>query len=79
MPWPGGSVGWSLIPHTKRLQVRSPVRAHASVVGSVPGWGASERQLMDVSLTKISLSPHPRHHPSLSQGKKKKINKHILR
>ena len=24
----GGSVGWSIIPYTKRLQVRAPVRVH---------------------------------------------------
>ena len=28
-PWPGGSVGWSIIPYTKSLWVRSLVRAHA--------------------------------------------------
>lgn len=27
-PWPGGSDGWSVIPYTKWLPVRSPVRAH---------------------------------------------------
>ena len=27
MPWLGGSVGWSIIPYTKRLKVQSPVRA----------------------------------------------------
>ena len=25
--WPGGSVAWSIVPHTKRLQVRFPGRA----------------------------------------------------
>ena len=28
VPWPGDSVGWSVIPHTKRLQVPPLVRAH---------------------------------------------------
>ena len=27
MPGLGGSVGWSIIPYTKRLKVQSPVRA----------------------------------------------------
>ena len=27
-PWPGGSVGWSIIPYTKRFWVRSPVGMH---------------------------------------------------
>ena len=27
-PWLGGSVGWSIIPLTKKLLVRFPVRAH---------------------------------------------------
>ena len=27
--WPGGSVGWSIVPYTKGLQVRCPVRAHS--------------------------------------------------
>ena len=28
LPWPGGSVGWSIILYTKRLGVQFPVRAH---------------------------------------------------
>lgn len=28
MPCPGGSIGWSVIPHIKSLQVQFPVRAH---------------------------------------------------
>ena len=29
--WPGGSVGRSIIPYTKRLWVQSPVRAHTRI------------------------------------------------
>ena len=28
MPWPDGSVGWSIILYTKELLLRSPVEAH---------------------------------------------------
>ena len=28
LPWPSGSTGWSVIPYTKRSQVRFPVGAH---------------------------------------------------
>ena len=31
--------GLGIIPQTNRSPVRFPVRAHASVVGQVPGWG----------------------------------------
>ena len=66
---------WSTVLHTKRLQVRSLVRAHTYVVGLLHGWGACRRQAIDVSLSHWCFSlplflslPH-----SLS-----KINKHIL-
>ena len=32
----GGSVGWSIVPYTRRLQARFPVRALNQVVGSIP-------------------------------------------
>ena len=35
---------------------RCPVRAHAWVADSVPGWGVYKRQLIDVSLTSMFLS-----------------------
>ena len=50
-PWPGGSVGWSIVPYTKRLQVQFPVRAHTQVVGLISGQGAHRRQPTDVSLS----------------------------
>ena len=62
--WLGGSVGWSVVPYTKRLWVQFPVRAHTQVAGLIPSWGTYGRQPMDVSLSFLS---------SLSQ-----INKHIL-
>ena len=49
-----------IIPQSKRLPVQFPVRAHAWVVGSVPGWGTCQRQQIDVSLS------HQRFIPSLS-------------
>ena len=50
-PWCGGSAGWSIIPYTKGLLVRSPVRAHASVTGSIFGQGKYGRNLINVSLS----------------------------
>ena len=43
LPWPGGSADWSIVPLTKRLQVRFPVRAHAQVVGSIPCRGVYKK------------------------------------
>ena len=34
-PWPGGSVGWTNVPYTKRLRVRFSVRAHDQVAGLI--------------------------------------------
>ena len=73
MPWPGGSVGWSIVLFTKRLQVQFPVKAHTQVVGSIPSWGVIRRQPIDVSLP-LSLSLSPLFPLSL-----KNINKHILK
>ena len=36
---PGGSVGWNIIPYTKRLGVPFSVRTHVQVVGLIPSWG----------------------------------------
>ena len=47
-PWPGGSVGWSIVPYTKRLWVQSPVRAH---MGDNP--------LMFLSHVDVSRLPPP--------------------
>ena len=49
-PWPGGSVGWSIVPLAKRLWVQSLVRARTWAASSTPGRGVHRRQLMDVSL-----------------------------
>ena len=54
-PWPGGSADCSVVPCTRRLWVRSPVRAHASVAGLVPSWGRYNRQPTDVSLSLQSI------------------------
>ena len=67
-PWPGGSVGWSIVPYTTKVkQFRFLVRAHTWVAGSIPSKDACGRQLIDVSLSyqcfPLSLS---------------KINKNIL-
>ena len=57
-----GSVGWAL-PHETKLTSWSQARAQAWVVGLVPSWGACERQLSDVSLTRgcfsLFLPPSP--------------------
>ena len=38
--WPGGSVGWSVVPHTKGFWAQSLVRAITEVTGSIPSQGA---------------------------------------
>ena len=43
-PWPGGSVGWSVVLNTKRLWVQFWDRA----AGSIPGQGVYRRQPMGV-------------------------------
>ena len=56
-------LGWlGITLQREGLPVRFLVRAHAWVVGSVPGWGTNMRQLTDVSLF---LPPFP----SLSKNK----------
>ena len=50
------SVGWSMIPYTKRLQVQFLVRAHTQGVGLIASWGPYGRQLIDVPLSHLSLS-----------------------
>ena len=63
--WPGGLVGWSNIPYTKRLQVPSPCRAHTYVGSSVHGQGVYGRRLSNELFLSLSLP---------FSG----INKHIL-
>ena len=36
-----GSIDCSAFPRMKRLRIQFPVRAHAQVVGSIPGPGSS--------------------------------------
>ena len=50
MPWLVWLSGLGVVLQTERSRVRFPVRAHAWVAGSVPDWGAYERQPVDVSL-----------------------------
>ena len=63
--WPGGSVDWSIVPYTKRLQGQFLVRAYSCLAGSILGWGAYGGQLIDVSHIDIplsfSLSPSSKH------------------
>ena len=66
-----GSVGWSIIPYTKRLGVQFQVRVHAWVAGSVPSWVLCGRQQID-GFFSLSLSPRP--FLSFSQ-----TNKHIFK
>ena len=66
-PWPGCSVGWSIVPYTKRLWVQSPVRV-------LTGGNQSK------FLSHINVFPSPS--PSLSlclPSSLAKINKHILK
>lgn len=44
----GGSVGFGVIPQSKRFPVQFPIKAHAWVVGS---GGACKRQPIDDSVT----------------------------
>ena len=44
------------VPHSERWPVQFPVRAHAWVVGLVPGWGMYETQQVNVSLSQMLLS-----------------------
>ena len=58
-----GSVDWSIIPYTKMIRVRFPVRAHTQVVHLVRSQGAhTEDKPMDIS---PSLSLPPSFPPSL--------------
>ena len=50
---------WSISPCTKKLGVRSLVKAHIDVAGSIPSRGTYRRQLIDASLwvcVSVSLS-----------------------
>lgn len=51
-----GQVAQLVIPYTKRLHARSPVRAHASVAGSISSRGTCRRPLINVSLSHQFLS-----------------------
>ena len=47
-----GWLSWlECYPVHQRLWIRFPIRAHAHVAGSIPGWGAYRRQSIDISLS----------------------------
>ena len=46
-----GTVDWSVIPFTKKSQVRFPVRAHTQVSDLIPGQGAYYVQAIYASLS----------------------------
>ena len=48
---------FGVVLQTKTSPVQFPVRAHAWVAGSVPGWGTCKRQLISVSLIHRCFSP----------------------
>ena len=54
-----GSVGWNIVPCSKRLQVRFPVRAHAWVVGQVPTCGHVRGNHTLTFLSPSSCLPSP--------------------
>ena len=70
--WPSR---WDIVPQSKKSLVSFLVRAHAWVAGSVPGWGAYERQPIDVSLLHLCFSPSL----SLSLPLSLKINRYNLK
>ena len=57
MPWLVWLSWLGIVPQSKRSLVQFLVRAHAWVVGSVPGQGMFERQPIDVSLSHRCFSP----------------------
>ena len=62
-----GSVGWSIIPLTKRLWVQVPVWTHTQLAGSASSWGAYEKATdQRFSLTSVFPSLSPFLSPSLS-------------
>ena len=68
-----GSVGWNVVPYTKRSWIRFSIRAHAQVVGLIPSQGVYGRQMIGVSLSHWCFSlPF-----SLALSLKKKIKKLI--
>ncbi|KAF6094955.1 hypothetical protein HJG60_012010 [Phyllostomus discolor] len=72
---PCGSVGWSIVPYTKRSRVQSLVRAHTEVEASVlvrtSARGNPSMYLLHIDGFFFSLSP--------SFPLSLKINKHVLR
>ena len=49
MSWLGDSVGWSVIPCTKRSRAQFLVRAHTQFADSIPSRGTYRKQLINVS------------------------------
>ena len=68
IPWLGGSVSWSIIPRTRRLQVQFLVRAHNLGWGFYPKSGGNQSMFLCLCLC-LSLPP---------LSVLFKINKHIL-
>ena len=54
-PWLAWLSWFSIMLETKRLRVWFPIRAHAQVVGSIPGSGEYKKQPIDVSHIDVSL------------------------
>ena len=53
-----GSIGWRVVPNTKKSSVQLLVRAPTYIAGSVPGLGAYGRQPTDVSLSQPMSFSH---------------------
>ena len=58
-----------IVPQGEGSQVQFVGRARAWVAGLVPGWGAHERQPVDVSLSHQCFSPSFSLPPPLSKNK----------
>ena len=69
-PWPGWLSWLEHCPVHHKVTGSVPCENTIEVAGSIPGWGAYRRQLINVSLSALPLTPTS----SLT-----KINKHTLR
>nr|KAF6480888.1 hypothetical protein HJG59_010682 [Molossus molossus] len=64
----------SINPCTKRLPVRTPVRAHAQVIGLIPSGGHAEGSQSIISLINVSVSlPLPSFLSKINKEKKKML------
>ena len=71
-----GSVGWVLLSRLKGHRFLSPIRAHAWVVGSAPGWGAYGRRRINVYLAHGYFLPSLPPFSSFLKKKSSKKKKH---